>query len=98
MRIRLRSCKGETMLKSKKVYEYSGPVIVDGQRATWKWTARTWAVSPQKAQSNLIHRYREQNNLGRSNRVELDGNVKVSMSSIIVDEAKPYIEQLVLDI
>ena len=63
------------MLQPKQVYEYSGPVIVDGQRVTWKWTARTWAVSPQKARSNLIHRFKEQNNLCYRNNVVLDGDV-----------------------
>lgn len=63
------------MLESKKIYEYSGPVIVDGQRATWRWTARTWAVSPQKARCNLVHRFKEQNDISYKSNVNLDGDV-----------------------
>lgn len=86
------------MLESKQVYEYSGPVIVDGQRATWKWTARTWAVSPQKAQSNLIHRFKEENNLCNRNKVVLDGEVLETRYNTDFLKYKTVIEQLMLNI
>lgn len=64
------------------LYLYDGPVTMFGKCVTNHWSATTRAISAKKAMSNLIYRYKTQNNLNPNSKVELPGKL-VSMEQDI---------------
>ncbi len=62
---------GECMNK----YEYSGPVTMFGSCISNNWYGYTYAISKKKAKNNLTYQYKKQNNLVKTTKVCLPGNV-----------------------
>lgn len=57
-------------------YVYSGPVLAHGVCVANKWTAETWAPSEKKARSNLVYRFKKENNRLPGTNVELPGKIE----------------------
>ena len=57
-------------------YIYEGPVTEFGRIIDNCWYGETMAVSPSKAKSNLIFRFKKQNNKTSGAKIELPGEVK----------------------
>lgn len=63
---------------NKRLYAYSGPVMIFDRCVADRWSAETWAVSASKAKSNLIFRFKKENNLlAGTGGVKLVGNVQL---------------------
>lgn len=65
-------------MEKKQLYGYSGPVFKFNNMICEKWEAYTYAVSPQRAKSNLIYRYKSENNLEPSARIHLPDKVTIT--------------------
>ena len=63
------------MLKEK--YVYDGPVMRFDHCIQTKWKAETFALSPQKAKSNLIFRYKKENGFEPTAKITLPGKLKL---------------------
>ena len=60
-----------------KQYVYKGPVLVFDKCVTNHWEASTYAVSPSKARSNLMHRFKNDHNKATNTKVSLPGKLIV---------------------
>lgn len=63
------------MATTKKEYQYAGPVMEFDRCVERNWKASTWAVSPKKALSNLVYRYKMEHNRDRSAKIVLTGKL-----------------------
>lgn len=61
-----------------KHYSYDGPVEEFGICVARRWTGSTYAVSENKARSNLAYQYKKQNNKIPATKVTLPGKIKVA--------------------
>lgn len=59
----------------KKLYTYSGPVVVFNTCVVSNWYGKTYAVSPGKAKSNLTYQCKKQLNLVAGSKVTLLGDI-----------------------
>lgn len=57
-------------------YTYEGPVMRFDICVSNHWSGETMATSEQKARSNLIYRFKKQNNLEPRTRVTLPGTIR----------------------
>ncbi len=57
------------------LYSYDGPVLSFGRCIANNWYGETYAVTAEKAKSNLIYQYKKQNKLLPGTRIELPGKV-----------------------
>lgn len=62
-------------METKKQYSYSGPVTSFDRQIMSHWEAQTYAVSPKKAKSNLVYRFKREYNLEPGSKVELPGTI-----------------------
>lgn len=60
-----------------KKYVYKGPVLVFDKCVTPHWEASTCAVSPRKALSNLMHRFKQDHGKTTNTKVSLPGKLIV---------------------
>lgn len=63
------------MERPKRKYAYDGPVLQFGKVVANNWTDTTLAVSPSKARSNFIYRFKTRNNLIASSSVTMPGTI-----------------------
>lgn len=63
------------MITTKKEYQYTGPVMEFDRCIERDWKASTLAVSPKKALSNLVYRYKMEHNRDRSSKIVLAGKL-----------------------
>lgn len=56
-------------------YSYEGPVMEFGTCVANKWKGSTYAVSENKARSNLAYQFKKMNNRIPSTRITLPGKV-----------------------
>lgn len=56
-------------------YRYQGAVTQFGRCVANNWVGETCAVSPQKAKSNLVYKYKRDHNLAATSKIELPGKV-----------------------
>lgn len=61
--------------KNLQMYHYQGPVMIFNTCVMSSWSAETMAVSPAKAKSNLIYRYKRDNNLAENAKITLPGKL-----------------------
>lgn len=61
--------------KENHTYTYNGPVTVFGVCVLRDWKTTTWAPSEKKALANLAYRYKKQQGLVASAKVELPGKL-----------------------
>lgn len=60
---------------TKRKYVYDASVTEFGREVAHRWKGETWAVSPQKATSNLIYQFKKQTNRIASCKIALTGKV-----------------------
>lgn len=58
-----------------KLYEYNGPVVVFDKCVENNWKASTYAVSEEKARSNLAYQYKQKTNRVPRTKVVLPGKL-----------------------
>ena len=58
-----------------KLYEYNGPVEVFDKCVEHNWKASTYAVSEEKARSNLAYQYKQKTNRVPKTKVRLPGKI-----------------------
>lgn len=63
------------MTLSKKLYQYSGPVMEFDRCIERDWKAETFAVSEKKAMSNFVYRYKKEHNRDKLAKIKLAGKV-----------------------
>ena len=63
------------MSSEKKTYHYSGPVMRFDNCIEQNWSADTWAVSKKKAMSNLVYRYKMENDMVPEVKITLPGRL-----------------------
>lgn len=56
-------------------YIYDGPVMLFDRCITNHWKAETIAVSPAKAKNNLKYRFKKENNLLSTSKIDLPGTI-----------------------
>lgn len=61
----------------KEKYSYKGRVKIFGNTVNSGWTAQTYAVSAEKAKSNLAYQYKKTHNLVAATKVELPDELLV---------------------
>lgn len=59
-------------------YIYNGPVIKFNTCIQSRWSAETYAVSPTKARSNLVYRYKKENGFANTAKITLPGELKLA--------------------
>lgn len=59
----------------RKVYTYDGPVMEFENCIARRWTGKTYAVSEQKARSNLTFQFKRQYNKPAGSKITLPGRV-----------------------
>lgn len=59
------------------LYAYSGAVTSFGNIIVQYWYATTYAVSADKARSNLIYRFKKENNKLPTAKIELPGKISL---------------------
>lgn len=57
------------------LYSYEGPVMEFERIVANRWKASTYAVSENKARSNLAYRYKKENNKVAATRITLPGKI-----------------------
>lgn len=55
----------------KHCYVYDGPVLSFGKIVSNNWHGSTWAISPQKAASNLAYQFKQQMGLVAGAKISL---------------------------
>lgn len=58
-------------------YIYEGPVTMFGTCICDYWFGETTAVTPAKAKSNLIYRFKKENDMAPYSKLELPGEIKI---------------------
>ena len=64
-------------MKKQKLYAYSGAVTSFGNIIDQYWYATTYAVSADKARSNLAYRFKKENNKRPGAKIELPGTINL---------------------
>lgn len=64
------------------LYLYEGPVTAFGKMITNRWKSSTYAVSDKKAKSNLMYKYKKQNNYTANAKIELPGLLVMAKEDI----------------
>lgn len=59
-----------------KLYVYDGPVMEFDRCIMERWRGTTYAVSKEKARSNLTYQFKKQHNKNPSTRISLYGEIK----------------------
>ena len=59
-----------------KLYVYEGPVMEFDRCIMEKWRGTTYAVSKEKARSNLTYQFKKQHNKNPNTRISLYGEIK----------------------
>ena len=67
----------ETHMDSMKKYEYDGAVMEYDRCIERRWKASTYAISEKKSKSNLIWRYKRDNNKPQSSKITLPDKIFV---------------------
>lgn len=62
-------------MKKNKLYSFSGNVTRFGKVIERDYKANTWAVSERKALSNILYRYKDENNFVGDAYIKLDGKI-----------------------
>ena len=62
-------------MSDKKLFTYKGPVTSFGKVIQENYEADTFAISPSKAKSNLIFRFKKMYNMLASAKIELPGKL-----------------------
>ena len=57
-------------------YKYDGPVMEFDRCVSNNWKGTTYAMSEQKARSNLAYQFKRQNNRVTASRISLPGKLK----------------------
>lgn len=60
----------------KRQYEYKGAVKEFDRIVEDNWYGVTWAVTPEKARSNLVYRYKMETDRLAGSRISLPGKIK----------------------
>lgn len=60
-----------------ELYSYDGPVMEFERIIAERWTGTTYAVSPNKARSNLAFQFKKQYNKVASTKITLPGKIAV---------------------
>lgn len=60
-----------------KQYTYDGPVTEFGRCITNRWKASTYAISENKARSNLAYQFKKQYNRASNSKISLPGKIIV---------------------
>ncbi len=68
--------KKEVIMAEK--YIYNGPVMKFNTCIQSRWSAETYAVSPTKARSNLVYRYKKENGFANTAKITLPGELKLA--------------------
>lgn len=58
-----------------KQYLYKGPVMEFERCIANRWEATTYAASPSKARSNLLYRFKKENNKSINSKISLPGKL-----------------------
>lgn len=64
-------------MSKNHTYTYDGPVMIFDRCVMQVWRTTTWAPSEKKARANLAYRYKRDNNLAKTAKVELPGKIKM---------------------
>ena len=59
-----------------KLYVYNGPVMEFDKCIMERWRGSTYAVSKEKARSNLTYQFKKQHNKNPNTRISLYGEIK----------------------
>lgn len=59
------------------LFSYNGPVMVFDTCVASNWKASTFAVTEQKARSNLAYQYKKKNNKVPNTKVTLPGKLEI---------------------
>lgn len=59
-----------------KRYVYNGPVMEFDRCIMERWSGSTYAVSKEKARSNLTYQFKKQHNKNPNTRISLYGEIK----------------------
>lgn len=62
-------------MQELKKYSYDGPVCQFDRCVAHRWRAETYAVSKEKARSNMIYQFKKANNLLANTKISLPGEV-----------------------
>lgn len=65
-------------MNSYSTYEYKGPVLSFGKLLIDNWSAKTSAVSKEKAESNLKYQAKKACNLYSASQIELPGKIQMT--------------------
>ena len=63
-------------------YYYQGPVMMFDRCIANEWYGETTAVSESKAKSNLIYRFKKENNLLPNTKISFPGKIKIKERDI----------------
>lgn len=64
------------MDRCKHFYAYDGPVMEFNVCIANHWKASTYAVSEEKARSNLVYQFKKQNNRNANTKITLPGKIE----------------------
>ncbi len=64
-------------MNNRKKYSYNGPVMRFKTCVKDKWTATTFAATPEKAKSNLAFRFKIENGFNKTAKILLPGEIKL---------------------
>lgn len=64
-------------MEERHKYEYAGPVMIFDCCVTNHWKASTYAISEDKARSNMAYQYKKNARLTANSKVTLPGEVKM---------------------
>ena len=62
-------------MAKKHLYSYRGPVTSFGKVISNNWYGTTYAVTPAKAKTNLMYRFKEETNRVPGAKIEFPGKV-----------------------
>lgn len=64
-------------MSKRNLYLYKGPVTSFGKIVKPSWQATTYAPSAAKAKSNLMYRFKTENNRLPTSKIELPGKISL---------------------
>ena len=64
------------------LYLYEGPVTAFGKPVANRWRGSTYATSDKKAKSNLAFKYKKQNNLMATSKIDLPGEIILAKEDV----------------
>lgn len=68
-------------MANNKEYTFCGTVVRDGRTVEYNWNTFTFAPSAKKAMSNLVYRYKRDNDIPKACKVELFGKLEEANGS-----------------